>query len=54
MNDKEAPNDLVSPSDKEEKPKEGLVVPSAEKDKTTIEYIKTQKLTNTSNFISQL
>ena len=37
MYDKEAPKDLVAPSDKIEKPKEDFVAPSAEIDKKMIQ-----------------
>ena len=52
MDDKEEHKDSVSPNDKIEKSKVGLVAPSAENYKTAKEYIKTHKVTNTSTLIS--
>ena len=54
LDDKEAPKDLVGPSDKIEKSKEDFVAPSAKIDKTTKESTKTQRLTNISTMIIQL
>ena len=51
LDDKEVTKDSVSPSDKIEKSKEYLVARISEKNK---ESIKTQKVTKTTNFISQL
>ena len=43
-----------SPSDKIEEANDNLLATISEKDKIAKEYINTQKVTNTSNLISQL
>ena len=54
MDDEETTKDSESPSDIKEVAKEKLVARSYDKDKIPKENIKTQKVTNTPNLISQL
>ena len=46
LDDKDAPKDSVAPSDNIEKSKDNFVSPSAEIEKISKEYTKTQKATN--------
>ena len=54
LDNKESPENSVTPSDKIEQAKENLLALISEEYKITKEYIKTQKVTNTSNLISKL
>ena len=54
MDDEEDTKNSETPSDKIEQAKENLLALISEEYKITKEYIKTQKVTNTSNLISKL
>ena len=54
MDDEETTKDSELSSDKKGEAKDKLVAPISEKEKISKESIKTEKVTNTSNFISKL